>query len=125
MVDFIHVFTDKTALETWLASESTSRLNAEADEFSVFGAHELFTTSQQAEVRRAAPVMGPPKWKTASATFLAVYPLTSLLIPLQPTLILEAWPFLFTNAVLNLILAVAMTYVLMPAVSPFLQPWLR
>lgn len=124
-VDFVHVFADKASLDAWLRSESNVRLNAEADDFSDFDGHELLTAASRGAGNLASPVAHAPKWKMAGATFLAVYPFTALIIPLQEKWIPASWPFLVNNAILNLVLAITMTYVLMPAVSRFLKQWLH
>ncbi len=65
----------------------------------------------------------PPPWKQALVTWLAIYPLASLIIfALQP--VTAGWPFLLRTLATTVLLVVAMTYLVMPHMTRLFSRWL-
>jgi antibiotic biosynthesis monooxygenase (ABM) superfamily enzyme len=60
----------------------------------------------------------------AIVTFLAAYVLTSIIIPREMTWLPPSWSFYATHVITNLLLAVLMTYVVMPTAARVLRHWL-
>ena len=72
-----------------------------------------------------APAPSPPKkWKMAIVTFAVVYVITWIIIPRQEAWLPESWPFYATNVITNAIIAVLMTYAVMPVMARALRRWL-
>ena len=72
-----------------------------------------------------APAASPPKkWKMAVVTFAVVYVITWIVIPRQQAWLPESWPFYATNVITNAIIAVLMTYAVMPVTARVLRRWL-
>jgi antibiotic biosynthesis monooxygenase (ABM) superfamily enzyme len=65
----------------------------------------------------------PPRWKMWLLSLCAIYP---LVVALQATVVptIKTWPLLVRSAVLPLCLLTLMTFVVMPAVTRVVQPWL-
>lgn len=64
-----------------------------------------------------------PKWKTAVATFLGVFPVVTVLsLMIGP--VVEPWNFLIRNMVFNACVVALLTWVVMPLVSRALHCWL-
>jgi antibiotic biosynthesis monooxygenase (ABM) superfamily enzyme len=71
----------------------------------------------------AASTISPPKWKTAVATFIGVYPVvTALNFILEPAL--KSWPLVVSSAVAAACVVALLTWVVMPIVSRLVRPWL-
>ena len=121
---FVHLFADDASLEAWEKSEAHQRLSAEADRFSRSSRDEATGMTAWFTVAGMSPVSPPPRWKMTIVIFGVVYLLTASLIPLQARWTPPSWPFLLTNAILNGVIAVAMTYALMPAATRLLRDWL-
>lgn len=70
-----------------------------------------------------APLVTPPRYKTALATFVGVY---LLVITLNVTLgpLIAAWPFFLRHALFNACVVVLLAWVVMPLISRVLRPWL-
>jgi hypothetical protein len=66
----------------------------------------------------------PKKWKMAVVTFVVVYVITGIIIPREQEWLPEYWPFYATNVITNALIAVLMTYVVMPATARVLRRWL-
>jgi antibiotic biosynthesis monooxygenase (ABM) superfamily enzyme len=120
---FVHLFADDASLEAWEKSEVHHRLSAEADRFSHSSRDEAVGMTAWFTVAGMSPV-SPPRWKMTIVIFGVVYLLTAILIPLQVKWTPPSWPFLLTNAILNIVIAVAMTYAVMPAATRLLRDWL-
>jgi len=66
----------------------------------------------------------PPRWKMAIITWIAVYPIiTVLLLALGP--ILAGLPTPLTTLIVSVLLVTLMTFVLMPLLTRAFRPWLR
>ncbi len=67
--------------------------------------------------------LNPPRWRMTLATWLGIFPTASFFIYfVAPWL---GWmPFLPRTAVITGLIAVAMSYIVMPRLSRWLKPWL-
>lgn len=120
----VHRFADDASLRAWEESDTRRHLSNEADAFSTArrqkatGMETWFTTGD-------APAPSPPrKWKMTLVTFAVVYGITWVIIPREQAWLPESWPFAATNVITNAIIAVLMTYAVMPVTARVLRRWL-
>lgn len=66
----------------------------------------------------------PPRWKMAVLTFVAVYPMTSLVPPISRRVLAPLNPLLINLASTAVIVA-ALTWVIMPLLTRLVHRWLR
>lgn len=65
----------------------------------------------------------PSRWRMTVASWVGIFPTVSvILFFIAPYL--ESLPFLLRTAILTALVALAMTYVVMPQVTRLLKPWL-
>ena len=65
-----------------------------------------------------------PKWKMAVVTFLAVFPVATVLnLTLAP--MIRSWHFLFAGAVFNACIVALLTWLVMPLMTRLLHGWLH
>ena len=65
-----------------------------------------------------------PRWKLATLTWLGIFPaITGMLAIAEPLLV--GLPLVLRTFLLTAVLAPAMTFVIMPALTRTLAPWLR
>jgi antibiotic biosynthesis monooxygenase (ABM) superfamily enzyme len=70
--------------------------------------------------RRSA---GPPRFKLALLTWAAAYAvITAILATLGPTL--ASWPLSLRTLLLSVLMVVALTWLIMPAMTRLFRPWL-
>jgi antibiotic biosynthesis monooxygenase (ABM) superfamily enzyme len=70
-----------------------------------------------------APNSPPPRWKMAVVTFAGVYVIT-LFLTLTLGVALRGWPLPIANAVFNIFVVAALTWVVMPWLTHLLRGWL-
>ena len=71
-----------------------------------------------------SPQNPPPTWKMALVTYLGVYIVTTLLaLAIGPAI--QSWQFLLRNAVFNVIVVAALTWLIMPLLTRALRGWLH
>ncbi|TPL36007.1 antibiotic biosynthesis monooxygenase [Mesorhizobium sp. B2-4-6] len=119
----VHRFADEASLRAWESSETRQKLSREADAFSTSSRQQATGMETWFSLPEAPGLPPPAKWKMAVASFFATYSLTSIVIPLE-WLAIPHWPFPISNIVTNVLLAVLMTFVVMPTISSFLRDWL-
>ena len=71
----------------------------------------------------AAPPAAPPRWKQACVIWLAFFP-TNLLFTWLLLPVTGAWPLPLRVLAMTLLLTPLMTYLVLPQVTRWLQPWL-
>jgi antibiotic biosynthesis monooxygenase (ABM) superfamily enzyme len=117
-------FSDQETVHRWEDSYIRQKLTHEADAFSVRSRQEatgLETWFYLPEHPELAP---PPPWKMAIITFIAVYLLSIILIPLL-NLFLENVNFYVVNIVIAALLVGILTWAVMPFFSRYLfRKWL-
>jgi hypothetical protein len=64
------------------------------------------------------------KWKMAIATFVGAYIVTAIAIPRELSWLPHSWSFYEINIITNIIMATAMTWVILPGMSLLLRRWL-
>ena len=64
------------------------------------------------------------KWKMAIATFVGAYIVTAIAIPRELSWLPHSWSFYEINIITNIIMATAMTWVILPGISRLLRRWL-
>ncbi|RJK94166.1 antibiotic biosynthesis monooxygenase [Vallicoccus soli] len=72
----------------------------------------------------APATTGPPRWKQATVIWCGFFPV-SLAANATVGGATAAWPVLWRTLLLTLLLTPVMTYLVLPAVTRALQPWLR
>ena len=118
-----YTFDAADSLHAWEESAVRRRLSDEADAFSTEQPRSDVDTSSPALSVWAPPP--PAKWKMALATFVVAYVLTAVVIPLEQMWFPRAWPFLATNVITNVLLALGITYLGLPLVNVVLKRWLN
>jgi len=121
----LYSFVDRPSLQAWLDSPERRGLMGQAERLSeehvrvppVTGLESWFTLPNRATIKP------PPRWKMWLVSLLAIYP---LVVVFQATIVptIRPWPLLVRSAVLPLTLLTLMTFVVMPVVTRFVQPWL-
>jgi antibiotic biosynthesis monooxygenase (ABM) superfamily enzyme len=66
--------------------------------------------------------VNPPRWRMTVASWLGIFPTASFFIYFVGPLL--GLPFLLRTAVITALIAVTMSYVVMPRLSRWLKPWL-
>jgi uncharacterized protein len=67
---------------------------------------------------------GPPRHRLALITWLGVYPVITLILALLgPTLV--SWPLALRTLVLSVLMVIALTWLVMPALTRVFRLWLR
>ena len=120
----VHRFADEASLRAWEESDTRRHLSSEADAFSTARRQEATGMETWFTVGEAPAPSPPKKWKMAVVTFTVVYVITWIIIPRQQAWLPESWPFEATNVITNAIIAVLMTYVVMPVAARVLRRWL-
>ena len=120
----IHSFADEESLRAWTGSDVVRRLSGEADAFSSLELQRATGMEAWFALPDAPQLPPPPKWKMALGTFAAAYVVTAIVIPLEMRWIPHSWSFFEINIITNIIMAVAMTWGLMPGISRLLRGWL-
>jgi hypothetical protein len=64
------------------------------------------------------------KWKMAIATFVGAYIVTAIAIPRELSWLPHSWSFYEINIITNIIMATAMTWVILPGICRLLRRWL-
>lgn len=100
------------------------RLSREADAFSSLGLQHATGMEAWFSLPDALQLPPPRKWKMAIATFMGAYIVTAIAIPLETRWVPHSWSFYETNIITNIIMAVAMTWAIMPGMSRLLRGWL-
>ena len=87
------------------------------------------TGEPRTEIRADAPrerpqrSAGPRRFRLALLTWVAAYAvITAILAPLGPTL--ASWPLVLRTLLLSVVMVVALTWLIMPAMTRLFRPWL-
>jgi len=108
----------------WLNSPERAQWLARLDAITEGGPHYQVLPGPEAWVTPSAPDSGaPPKYKTATVTWLAIYPLVLASAAVVAPFTLGA-STLVRTALVTLIVVPAMTYVVMPPMTGLFHDWL-
>lgn len=120
----VHRFADEASLRAWEESDARRQLSSEADAFSTARRQEATGMETWFAISAASAPSPPRKWKMAVVTFAVVYVITWIIIPREQAWLPRSWPFYATNVITNAIIALLMTYAVMPAAARALRRWL-
>jgi antibiotic biosynthesis monooxygenase (ABM) superfamily enzyme len=116
-------FADQEAVHRWEDSYIRQKLSHEADVFSVRSRQEATGLETWFYLPEHPELTHPPRWKMFLVTSLAVYIVSSIIVPIQGRL--EDWPFLVGNILSSLLVVGSLTWVLMPLFSRYVfRKWL-
>lgn len=117
-------FASASALERWQGSGEYATFMREADALGTPGAYSETRTGMETWFtlpEQPPPSAPPPRWKMAATTWLGLFPIVVALgYLLRPV----GLPRLVDQAVSTMIPTVLLTWVVMPALSRLLYPWL-
>jgi antibiotic biosynthesis monooxygenase (ABM) superfamily enzyme len=108
-------FADEKSMHTWETSYIRQKLSHEADEFSRRSRQEATGLETWFAVPECPELEAPPRWKMAIVTFLAVYVLSIIIVPLL------GWLFSINFYVESILVAGLLVGILTWAVMPFLS----
>jgi antibiotic biosynthesis monooxygenase (ABM) superfamily enzyme len=67
----------------------------------------------------------PPRWKMAIITWIAIYPIITILLLILGPVILGHLPIPAVTLILSVTLVALMTFVVMPVLTRAFRPWLQ
>ncbi len=67
----------------------------------------------------------PPRWKMAILTWIAIYPIITILLLILGPIILGHLPIPVVTLILSVTLVLLMTFVVMPLLTRVFRPWLQ
>lgn len=70
-------------------------------------------------------VTPPPRWKMAIVTWIAIYPIITVLLLMLGPILLGSLPIPVVTLVLSVTLVVLMTFIVMPLLTRAFRPWLQ
>jgi antibiotic biosynthesis monooxygenase (ABM) superfamily enzyme len=109
-------FANRKSVLQWETSYIRQKLSHEADAFSERSRQEATGLETWFSIPQCPELAPPPRWKMAVVTFIAVYILSVIIIPLQQL----AWPegnFYLENIITAVLLVVILTWAVMPFFS--------
>lgn len=66
----------------------------------------------------------PPRWKMAIITWIAIYPIITILLLIIGPIILGHLPIPIVTLILSVTLVLLMTFIVMPLLTRAFRPWL-
>ncbi len=67
----------------------------------------------------------PPRWKMAIITWIAIYPIITVLLLVLGPIILGRLPIPVVTLILSVTLVLLMTFVIMPLLTRAFRPWIQ
>jgi antibiotic biosynthesis monooxygenase (ABM) superfamily enzyme len=117
-------FADEKSVHQWETSYIRQKLSHEADEFSRRVRQEASGLETWFSIPECPELETPPRWKMAIVTFIAVYVLASIIIPVLDIFLKEV-NFYLTNILVSVLLVGILTWVVMPWFSRYVfRKWL-
>jgi uncharacterized protein len=117
-------FADEKSVHQWETSYVRQKLSHEADEFSLRSRQEATGLETWFSIPLCPELAPPPRWKMAAVTFIAVYLVSIIIIPLQG-LIFEEANFFLLNILTVALLVGILTWAVMPFFSRYVfRKWL-
>ena len=123
----IFKFDRASNLKIWEESECRRQWLARAESLSLEPAQIRVITGLETWFTLPSPrrILPPPRYKMATVTLLALFPLIQLAnLTLVPLLELSSLPLLVRNLIITAILVLLMTYVVMPRMTKLFSQWL-
>jgi antibiotic biosynthesis monooxygenase (ABM) superfamily enzyme len=116
-------FKDRESVHLWEDSYIRQKLSHEADAFSVRSRQEASGLETWFSVPECPELAPPPHWKMFLITTLAVYIVSTIIVPIQGRF--EDWPFVIGNILTSALVVGALTWGLMPVFSRYVfRKWL-
>jgi hypothetical protein len=109
-------FADQASMKAWEDSEIRRTLSQEADAFSRVSRQEATGLETWFSIPNSPELGAPPLWKMTAVTFIAVYLLSIIIVPLGERF-LGSWPFPVLNILTCILLVTLMSYAVMPFFS--------
>jgi antibiotic biosynthesis monooxygenase (ABM) superfamily enzyme len=117
-------FADEKSVHQWETSYIRQKLSHEADAFSERSRQEATGLETWFSIPECPELAPPPRWKMSIVTFIAVYVLAIIIVPLEGLLLPEA-NFYLLNILTTLLLVGILTYAVMPFLSQVIfRKWL-
>jgi antibiotic biosynthesis monooxygenase (ABM) superfamily enzyme len=117
-------FADEKSVLQWETSYIRQKLTHEADAFSRRSRQEATGLETWFSIPECPELETPPRWKMAVVTFIAVYILASIIIPLEELIFKEA-NFFLLNVLTTVLLVGILTWAVMPLFSRYIfRKWL-
>jgi antibiotic biosynthesis monooxygenase (ABM) superfamily enzyme len=117
-------FADEKSVHQWETSYIRQKLSHEADAFSRRVRQEASGLETWFSIPECPELEAPPRWKMAIVTFIAVYVLASIIIPVLE-FFLEGANFYLLNILVTVLLVGILTWVVMPLFSRYIfRKWL-
>ena len=109
-------FADEKSMHIWETSYVRQKLSHEADAFSRRSRQEAIGLEAWFSIPECPELDTPPHWKMAIVTFLAVYVMSSIILPLVK-LVFKDLNFFLEGILVAALLVVILTWVVMPFLS--------
>jgi antibiotic biosynthesis monooxygenase (ABM) superfamily enzyme len=115
-------FTDEKSMHQWETSYVRQKLSHEADVFSRRSRQEATGLETWFSIPECPELETPPRWKMAAVTFLAVYVLSIIIVPLLGRLGIN---FYLESVLVTVLLVGILTWAVMPLFSRYIfRKWL-
>jgi len=117
-------FTDEKSVHQWETSYIRQKLSHEADAFSRRSRQQATGLETWFSIPECPELETPPRWKMAIVTFIAVYVLASIIVPVLD-IIFEGANFFLLNILTTVLLVGILTWAVMPWFSRYVfRKWL-
>ena len=117
-------FTDEKSVHQWETSYIRQKLSHEADAFSRRIRQQATGLETWFSIPECPELETPPRWKMAIVTFIAVYVLASIIVPVLD-IIFEGANFFLLNILTTVLLVGILTWAVMPWFSRYVfRKWL-
>jgi antibiotic biosynthesis monooxygenase (ABM) superfamily enzyme len=115
-------FADQASVHAWEDSYIRQKLTYEADAFSRRSRQEATGLETWFSIPECPELEAPPRWKMAIVTFIAVYLLSIIIIPVQEIFFKSA-NFYLLNILTVVLLVGILTWAIMPFFSRYVFRW--
>jgi antibiotic biosynthesis monooxygenase (ABM) superfamily enzyme len=117
-------FADEKSVHLWETSYIRQKLSHEADDFSRRSRQQATGLETWFSIPEYPQLETPPQWKMAVVTFIAVYVLASIIVPVLDIIFAEA-NFFLLNILTSALLVSILTWAVMPWLSRYVfRKWL-
>jgi antibiotic biosynthesis monooxygenase (ABM) superfamily enzyme len=117
-------FADEKSVHLWETSYIRQKLSHEADDFSRRSRQQATGLETWFSIPECPQLETPPQWKMAVVTFIAVYVLASIIVPVLDIIFAEV-NFFLLNILTSALLVSILTWAVMPWLSRYVfRKWL-